>query len=87
MLKQFWASFIRTLWRAVWKGLHSALAGRYAGEEGIAGRFVFSQRVRPSPEQELHTLNGRVFGEGFGGWSAVGVTSIFYFMYSDCLIF
>lgn len=59
MLKQFWASFIRTLWRAVWKGLHSALAGRYAGEEGIAGPPALEAReVCFLPESETFARAG-----------------------------
>lgn len=35
MFKQFWASFTRTLWKAVCKGWYSALTGRYPGCEAM----------------------------------------------------
>lgn len=98
MFKQFWASFIRTLWKAVCKGWHSALAGRYVGEEGTAGSPALEAReVCFLPESETFARAGVSHSKlpivavslekDLVDGQQVGGASIFNFIYSDCLIF
>lgn len=57
MLKQFWAPFIRTLWKPVCKGSQSALVGRYPGREALTG----------SPAPETKTVSCLLGSQTFAG--------------------